>query len=93
VNWSIPPTSEAEKQLRFWCEQTISCALTLRAAELQKVGVDPDFMDEARKTCIEIAEKIFTEIGPVQSHEHQSAWMAAIADGTFRWVNQYLDRD
>lgn len=90
---SITPQDAAERDLRFWCGQTVACALVVRAHELGKVGIPPEHMREADLTSREVTNRIFDEAGPVENHEHQTAWMAAIAQKTFSWVNEYLDRD
>lgn len=78
-------------QVRSWCRQSVVFALMIRARQLG-TGIPDEHALEATRYADEAAEKILARAGSPIRYATGTLWMTAVADETFRWVQDHLDR-
>lgn len=81
----------ARGPLSNWCKQAVLFALMVRARDLGK-PIPDQHADLSFAYAEEVFQKVIAQAGPSETYETQSAWMTAVVDGVFRWVQNHLDR-
>lgn len=81
----------ARGPLSNWCKQAVLFAQMIRARDLGK-PIESEHVPEAFKIAEDVFVGLMNEVGPIEKHPSNEAWMTAVADATFRWVQSHLDR-